>query len=89
MNEEKYFYEFKARLMERTGRWRAIADWQAPSHPRLEITRCKRKMKELEPVNLQAIEEYQALKERVDFLSQQITDLTGGARIIRKSDQGH
>ncbi|NLW56684.1 MAG: chromosome segregation protein SMC [Firmicutes bacterium] len=62
----------------------AIADWQAPSHPRLEITRCKRKMKELEPVNLQAIEEYQALKERVDFLSQQITDLTEARESLEK-----
>ena len=62
----------------------ATSAWQGPSHPKLEITRYKRKMKELEPVNLHAINEYQALKERVDFLSQQITDLTDARESLEK-----
>lgn len=61
-----------------------ISDWQAPANPKQEISRCKRIMKEIEPVNLQAIGEYKALKERVDFLSQQLTDLTAARESLEK-----
>ena len=83
MNEENIV----ANLSEAYGDdWAAEATptWQAPPHPKLEITRYKMKMKELEPVNLQAINEYRALKERVDFLSQQITDLTEARESLEK-----
>ncbi len=59
-------------------------NWVAPSNPKHEITCFKRQMKEIEPVNLQAIAEYQALKERVDFLSQQLTDLTASRESLEK-----
>ena len=55
-----------------------------PPHPKQEILRLKTQMKALEPVNLQAIEEYQGLKQRVDFLSQQLTDLTTARESLQK-----
>ncbi|NLY91997.1 MAG: chromosome segregation protein SMC [Firmicutes bacterium] len=55
-----------------------------PPHPRQEILRLKTQLKALEPVNLQAIEEYQNLKERVDFLSRQLADLTEARESLTK-----
>jgi chromosome segregation protein len=55
-----------------------------PAHPRQEILRLKTQLKALEPVNLQAIEEYENLKERVEFLSKQLTDLTDARDSLTK-----
>lgn len=60
------------------------SEWELPAHPRQEILRLKTQMKALEPVNLQAIEDYQTLKERVDFLSQQLTDLNAARESLHK-----
>lgn len=76
-----------ANLMEVYGEdWRqeVQTDWVLPAHPRQEILRLKTQMKALEPVNLQAIEDYQNLKQRVDFLSQQLTDLTNARESLYK-----
>ena len=51
------------------------ADWALPAASAPRDFTAKTQLKALEPVNLQAIEDYQTLKERVDFLSQQLTDL--------------
>ncbi|HEY8391852.1 MAG TPA: chromosome segregation protein SMC [Capillibacterium sp.] len=59
-------------------------DYVFPSHPRQEILRLKTQLKALEPVNLQAIEEYRNLKERVDFLSRQLADLTEARESLTK-----
>lgn len=65
--------------------WQEVqTDWALPAHPRQEILRLKTQMKALEPVNLQAIEDYQNLKQRVDFLSQQLTDLTTARESLHK-----
>lgn len=66
--------------------WRQEVEtgWELPAHPRQEILRLKTRMKALEPVNLQAIEDYQNLKQRVDFLAQQLTDLTTARESLHK-----
>lgn len=51
-------------------------DWSPPSYPKQEIERMKNKIREMAPVNLQAIEDYQRQKERMDFLTKQYNDLT-------------
>ena len=59
-------------------------DFPLPPQPKQKILRLKTQLKALEPVNLQAIDEYQSLSQRVDFLSQQLTDLTTARESLMK-----
>src|SRR5690606_26120821 len=56
-----------------------------PSNPKQVIIKLKRQMKEMEPVNLQAINEHQVLKDRVDFLSKQNLDLIEARESLGKA----
>ncbi len=56
-----------------------------PSNPKQVIIKLKRQMKEMEPVNLQAINEHQVLKDRVDFLSKQNSDLIEARESLGKA----
>jgi chromosome segregation protein len=54
------------------------------SEARNEINRCRKRIKELGPVNVNAIEDYARTKERYDFLSKQQGDLNGSKEDLYK-----
>ena len=60
------------------GDWasRVQEDWHEPPGVKRRISGLKKEIKEMGPVNLQAIEDYEKLTERIDFLSNQHEDLT-------------
>jgi len=55
-----------------------------PKNPKQEIERLKRKMKEMEPVNVQAIGDYEKQKAREFFLSKQYEDLVTAKSSLEK-----
>lgn len=66
--------------------WRdyILAGWEPPLNPKQEIERLKRTLKEMEPVNIQAIEDYEKQRERAAFLSQQYSDLISAKNSLEK-----
>jgi chromosome segregation protein len=66
-------------LLERYGEdWtcRVQEDWSEPPGVKRRISGLKKEIKEMGPVNLQAIEDYEKLTERIVFLANQHEDLT-------------
>ncbi len=63
----------------------AAESFALPSNPKQVIIKLKRQMREMEPVNLQAINEYQVLKDRVDFLAKQNYDLIEARESLGKA----
>lgn len=83
-----------AQLLEEYGEnWRAKveADWLPEPGCRQAIARLKKQLKEMEPVNLQAIEDYEKMAERVNFLTRQYEDLTAARvnleRVIKEIEK--
>lgn len=60
------------------------AEWTPPPNPQGRIETLRREIKELGPVNIGAIEEFQRLQERHDFLQKQYTDLTGAKETLQR-----
>ncbi|HEX2954984.1 MAG TPA: hypothetical protein VHR47_13520, partial [Bacillota bacterium] len=61
-----------------------LADWTPPLNPQHRIESLRREVKELGPVNVGAIEEYQRLQERHDFLQQQFADLNSAKETLER-----
>ena len=59
-------------------------DYPLPDNAKKEIEQLKRRLKEMEPVNLQAIEDYEKQKERESFLSKQYDDLVSAKASLEK-----
>ncbi|HEY8344547.1 MAG TPA: chromosome segregation protein SMC [Bacillota bacterium] len=59
-------------------------DYPLPDNAKKEIEQLKRRLKEMEPVNLQAIEDYERQKERESFLSKQYDDLVSAKASLEK-----
>jgi chromosome segregation protein len=58
--------------------------WEEPEDASGRITRLKSNLKELGPVNIAAIEDYQQVKERYGFLTAQSEDLTRARESLKK-----
>lgn len=65
--QEIYGEEWTCRVQE---------DWSEPPGVKRRIANLKKEIKEMGPVNLQAIEDYEKMTERMSFLSNQYEDLT-------------
>ena len=59
-------------------------NWVAPPKPREHIETLRRNIRALGPVNVGAVEEYQRLKERSDFLQHQFTDLKNAKETLER-----
>ncbi|MGM0502068.1 MAG: chromosome segregation protein SMC [Bacillota bacterium] len=70
--EEKLAQEYEIEVYDLIEERDEIVDYEEVEN---KINSLKKKMKKLEPVNLGSIEEYQNLSKRLDFLSEQHTDL--------------
>lgn len=61
-----------------------LEDWTPPVNPQNRIELLRREIKSLGPVNVAAIEEYQRLQERHDFLQQQFADLKSAKETLER-----
>lgn len=61
-----------------------LPDYPLPNNAKQKMEELKRKLKEMEPVNIQAIEEYEKQKERESFLSKQYDDLISAKASLEK-----
>jgi chromosome segregation ATPase len=77
---EKLYFEYNLSLEEVQSQPFEISNI---AKAKAEVEAGKRRMRELEPVNLLAIEEYEKTRERLSFLDTQLTDLNGARENLR------
>lgn len=77
----------RSQLLEIYGEnWAAKAEeeWRPAPGAKQAVGRLKKQLKEMEPVNLQAIEDHEKMAERVNFLTRQYDDLTAARSTLEQ-----